>query len=291
MPDDWLAERFEAERPRLLAMAHRLLGSSSEAEDAVQEGWLRLSRAEVESVENLSGWLTTVVARVCLDLLRSRRSRREQPLAGHGEGMPAGADPERDAVLAESVGFAMLAVLDRLSPAERVAFVLHDVFGLAFEEIAPIVDRSPVATRKLASRARGRVQGVTVDGQRRDEARHGQVVAAFLAAARHGNFEALLALLDPGVVLRPDAAALQLGMRNGWITGEKRGAEAVARQFSGQAQGAVLARIDGQPAAAWAPGGRPVVAFIFTIEGGRIATIDLVADPERLAAVAVETDG
>src|SRR5215210_3220261 len=183
MDDAWLAERFEADRTRLQAVAYRLLGSASEADDAVQEAWLRLSRADTSEVENLSGWLTTVVARVCLDLLRSRRSRREEPLALDGGCIPDAADPEREAMLAESVGLAMLAVLQRLAPAERVAFVLHDVFGVSFEEIAGIVGRTPVATRQLASRGRRRVQGATEEGRAADLARHREIVEAFFTAS------------------------------------------------------------------------------------------------------------
>src|SRR5438093_420816 len=198
----WLAERFEEQRSHLHAVAYRMLGSSVEANDAVQETWLRLSRSDTSAVENLSGWLTTVVARVCLDMLRSRRSRREQPLALDGAFIPDAADPEREALLAESVGLAMLAVLQRLAPAERVAFVLHDVFGVSFDEIAAIVGRSPVATRQLASRGRRRVQGASDDGRAADVARHRDIVEAFFRASRAGDFEALLAVLDPDVALR-----------------------------------------------------------------------------------------
>jgi RNA polymerase sigma factor (sigma-70 family) len=223
MDDKWLAERFEADRTRLQTVAYRLLGSTSEADDAVQETWLRLSRSDTSEVENLSGWLTTVVARVCLDMLRSHRSRREEPLAMDGEFIPGAADPEREALLAESVGMAMLAVLQRLAPAERVAFVLHDVFGVSFDEIAGIVGRSPVAARQLASRGRRRLQGVSEDGRAADVARHRDIVAAFFRASRAGDFQALLAVLDPEVALRPDAEALRMGVRSGWLTSELRG--------------------------------------------------------------------
>lgn len=288
MGEDWLAERFENERERLNAVAYRLLGSTAEADDAVQEAWLRLSRADAGDIANLGGWLTTVVSRVCLDMLRSRRSRREEPLAEEPGTIRDGADPERDAMLAESVGVAMLAVLQRLSPAERVAFVLHDVFGVSFDEVAVIVDRSPVAARQLASRARKRVQGVSDEEAAADEPRHRQVVEAFFRASRTGDFEALLAVLDPEVVLRPDAAALQIGARTGWISGELRGAQAVAKQFAGQAQAAEIAFIDGEIGGVWAPGGTPRVAFAFTVRDGKVAEIRLLADADHLRELDIE---
>jgi RNA polymerase sigma factor (sigma-70 family) len=289
MDDEWLAERFEAERTRLQAVAYRLLGSASEADDAVQEAWLRLSRADTREVANLSGWLTTVVARVCLDMLRSRRSRREQPLALDGEFMPDAADPEREALLAESVGLALLAVLQRLVPAERVAFVLHDVFGVSFEEIAGIVGRSPVATRQLASRGRRRVQGAAEDGRAADVARQRDIVEAFFRASRGGDFQALLAVLDPDVALRGDEAALRMGGRSGWLTAsELQGAQVVAEQFAGGAQAAQLALIDGVPGAVWAPRGTPRVVFGFTIRNDKVVEIALVADPERLSGLTIE---
>jgi RNA polymerase sigma factor (sigma-70 family) len=289
MDDEWLAERFEAERTRLQAVAYRLLGSASEADDAVQEAWLRLSRADTSEVANLSGWLTTVVARVCLDMLRSRRSRREQPLALDGKFMPDTADPEREALLAESVGLAMLAVLQRLVPAERVAFVLHDVFGVSFEEIAGIVGRSPVATRQLASRGRRRVQGAAEDGRAADVARQRDIVEAFFRASRGGDFQALLAVLDPDVALRGDEAALRMGGRSGWLTAsELQGAQVVAEQFAGGAQAAQLALIDGVPGAVWAPRGTPRVVFGFTIRNDKVVEIALVADPERLSGLTIE---
>jgi RNA polymerase sigma factor (sigma-70 family) len=289
MDDEWLAERFEAERTHLQAVAYRLLGSASEADDAVQEAWLRLSRADTREVANLSGWLTTVVARVCLDMLRSRRSRREQPLALDGEFMPDAADPEREALLAESVGLALLAVLQRLVPAERVAFVLHDVFGVSFEEIAGIVGRSPVATRQLASRGRRRVQGAAEDGRAADVARQRDIVEAFFRASRGGDFQALLAVLDPDVALRGDEAALRMGGRSGWLTAsELQGAQVVAEQFAGGAQAAQLALIDGVPGAVWAPRGTPRVVFGFTIRNDKVVEIALVADPERLSGLTIE---
>lgn len=288
MERDWLAERFEAERTRLQAVAYRLLGSTSEADDAVQETWLRLSRADTSDVANLSGWLTTVVARVCLDMLRSRRSRREEPLAADGGGIPDAADPEREALLAESVGLAMLAVLQRLAPAERVAFVLHDVFGVSFEEIAGIVGRSTVATRQLASRGRRRVQGSSEEDRAADVARQRDVVDAFFQASRGGDFQALLAVLDPDVALRGDEAALRMGARTGWLTAELHGAQAVAEQFVGRAQAAQLALIDGLPGAVWATGGIPRVVFEFTVQDGKVVEIDLVADADLIGQLTIE---
>jgi RNA polymerase sigma factor (sigma-70 family) len=279
---DWLARRFEDHRGRLRAVAYRMLGSASEADDAVQEAWLRLSRSDADAVENLGGWLTTVVARVCLNMLEARRSRREEPVGGDLPDPVAHRgddhDPEQQALAAEGVGLALLVVLDTLTPAERLAFVLHDLFAVPFEEIAPIVDRSPAAARQLASRARRRVQGAPPPDA--DLARQRAVVDAFLAASRQGDFEALLALLDPDVVLRADPAAVRTG-----AAAEVRGAAAVAGTFSGRAQTARPALVDGAPGAVWAPGGRPRVAFGFTVADGRILAIDLLADPERLARV------
>ena len=288
MNGELLAERFEADRTRLQAVAYRLLGSSGEAEDAVQEAWLRLSRSDTSGVENLSGWLTTVVSRVCLDMLRSRRSRREEPLELDGEFIPDPADPEREAVLAESVGLAMLTVLQRLAPAERVAFVLHDVFGVSFDEIAEIVDRSPVAARQLASRGRRRVQGTSDDAPASQIATHREIVEAFFRAARDGDLHALLAVLDPDVALRLDETALRMGTRTGWVTSELRGANAVAKQFSGAAQAAQLALIDGVPGAVWIGGNRPVVVFGFTVRDGKVVEIELAADAERLSGLKIE---
>ena len=283
---EWLAERFASHGTRLRAVAYRMLGSSSEADDAVQEAWLRLSRSDANDIENLGGWLTTVVARVCLDMLRSRESRREEPL---GDGVPEpattdedGIDPEREALLGESVGLALLVVLEALAPAERVAFVLHDMFDLSFDEIAPIVGRSPVAARQLASRARRRVQG-TAALPESDHTRQREVVDAFLAASRGGDFEALLGLLDPDVVLRADAVAVQTG-----ATKEVRGAAAVAETFSGRAKVARTALVNGAVGAVWTQGGKPRVAFSFVIADGKVLEIHLVADPERLAELDVE---
>jgi RNA polymerase sigma-70 factor (ECF subfamily) len=289
MDSNLLAERFEADRARLQAVAYRLLGSAGEADDAVQEAWLRLSRADTSEVENLSGWLTTVVSRVCLDMLRSRRTRREEPLAQDGELIPDAADPEREAMLAESVGLAMQAVLERLAPAERVAFVLHDVFGVSFDEIAAIVGRSPVAARQLASRGRRRVQGASDEGRAADVARQRTVVEAFFRASRDGDLQALLAVLDPDVALRADETALRMGTRTGWLTSELHGARAVAEQFNGAAQAAQLALIDGLPGAVWVANGRPVVVFGFTVREGRVVEIELAADAERLSRMKIAT--
>jgi len=277
---DWLAERFEAHRTHLRAVAYRMLGSLSDADDAVQEAWLRLSRSGTSGVENLGGWLTTVVARVSLDMLRSRTSRREEPL---GAQVPDpvvhradGADPEHEALLADSVGPALLVVLDTLAPAERLAFVLHDMFAVPFDEIAPIVGRSPAAAKQLASRARRRVQGApTVPDA--DPTRQRAVVDAFLAASRGGDFDALLALLDPDVVLRADRAAVDAGAPR-----EARGAAAVADTFSGRARFAQPALVNGAAGAVWAPRGRPRVVFGFTVTRGKIVEIDILADPARL---------
>jgi RNA polymerase sigma-70 factor (ECF subfamily) len=277
---DRMAEPFEESRAHLRAVAYRMLGSLSEAEDAVQEAWLRLSRADTSGVENLRGWLTTVVARVCLDMLRSRKSRREEP---HGPSGPEpianggdGTDPEREALLADSVGLALLVVLETLTPAERVAFVLHDMFDLPFDQIAPIVGRSPTAARQLASRARHRMKGATPIPDA-GLPRQREVVAAFLAASRSGDFDALLAVLDPEVVLRADPAAVAAGASK-----EVRGAASVARTFSGRAQAAQAALVDGAAGAVWAPGGRPRVVFGFMMARGKIVEIELVSDPERL---------
>jgi RNA polymerase sigma factor (sigma-70 family) len=274
-----LARRFEANRTHLRAVAYRMLGSRSEADDAVQEAWLRLSRSETSGVENLRGWLTTVVARVCLDMLRSRKARPEKPLDAQ---LPAsiaspeqGTNPEHEVLLAESVGLALLVVLETLAPTERVAFVLHDMFDLPFDEIAPIVGRSPTAARQLASRARRRVRGVAPVPDA-DRTRQREIVEAFLAASRRGDFEALLALLDPDVMLRADRAAVQAGVS------EVRGAAALAGTFSGRARAAQLALVNGAVGLVWAPQGQPRVAFGFTIVRGKVVAIDLVADPERL---------
>jgi len=267
--DEWLAEQFEAHRARLRGVAYRMLGSLPEAEDAVQQSWLKLSRADTSGVENLGGWLTTVVARVCLDMLRSRESRREEPLPESIVNRSGGGDPEREALLADSVGLALLVVLDTLPPAERLAFVLHDMFGMSFDEIAPIVERSPDAARQLASRARRRVQGAPAVRDR-DLARQREVVDAFLAAVRGGNLDALLAVLDPNVVLRTAPA-------------DVHGAEAVAnRAIRGGARAAQRVLVNGAVGVVVAPRGKLMMVLRFTIERGKIVEIDAVADPERL---------
>jgi RNA polymerase sigma factor (sigma-70 family) len=279
---DRLAERFEEQRARLTTVAYRMLGSTSEADDAVQEAWLRLSRADASSIENLQAWLTTVVSRVCLNILQARRARPEVALDADAPEPTAGpaaeSDPEHEALLADAVGLALLVVLDALAPAERVAFVLHDMFAVPFDDIATILGRSGPATRQLASRARRRVQ--TEDPARDpDRLRQARVVDAFLTAARHGDFEALLAVLDPGVVLRADETAVQLG-----AAPETRGAAEVAG-FSRFARGAKSAFLDGAPAAAWMAADRPRVVYDFTVRDGRIVAIDLIADPDRLSGL------
>ncbi|MGV0742038.1 sigma-70 family RNA polymerase sigma factor [Mycolicibacterium sp. XJ870] len=277
---DWLAARFEDNRPHLRSLAYRMLGSAEEAEDAVQEAWFRLSRTDSGAVENLGGWLTTVVARLCLNILQSRRSRPELSYDDAGLDHPApvegGGDPEHEALVADAIGPALLVVLDTLDPAERLAFVLHDMFAVPFDDIATVVGRSPAAARQLASRARRRVQGVSAPAGPAE--RQHEIVEAFLAASRTGDFAALLALLDPDVVLRADAAAVRMG-----ATVVAHGPAAVAETFTGRAQGARLATIDGLPGLAWSVGGQVRVAFDFTVRDGVVAAIDLLADPDLLA--------
>jgi RNA polymerase sigma-70 factor, ECF subfamily len=291
--NDWLAERFEAHRPRLRAVAYRMLGSLAEADDAVQDTWLRLSRAGASEVENLGGWLTTVLARVCLNMLRSRTTRREEPLdlrlpdpviSREGE-----LEPEQEALLADSVGLALLVVLDTLSPAERLAFVLHDMFDLPFDEIAPMVGRSPEAARQLASRARRRVRGAEVPAPDPDLARQRGVVDAFFQAARGGDFDALVALLDPDVVLRSD-----FGPRRPAAPVVTRGAAAVARQaLLGALPGAQLhpALVNGTAGVVITVKGRPFAVMGFTVTAGRIAEIDAIADPDRVRRIAAAVLG
>jgi RNA polymerase sigma-70 factor (ECF subfamily) len=277
---DRLAEQFEAHRAHLRAVAYRMLGSPVEADDAVQEAWLRLSRSDTSDVANLGGWLTTVVARVCLDMLRSRTSRREEPLGacpGEQGGVAAaeGTDPEHEAMLADSVGLALLVVLETLAPAERVAFVLHDMFAVPYEEIGAMLERSPGATKQLASRARRRVQDTSTVPDT-NLYRQREAVGAFFAASRNGDFDALVAMLDPDVMVRPDRAALALA----GSLGELHGAEAVAGNFARRgAKGARMALINGIPGAVWAPGGTPRVIFGFTFVDGKITAIDTLADP------------
>jgi RNA polymerase sigma factor (sigma-70 family) len=280
----FLADRFEGHRAHLKAVAYRMLGSVTEAEDAVQETWLRLSRAGGDEVTNLGGWLTTVVGRVCLDMLRSRASRREDPLEAH---LPDpivtpddGSDPEREAIVADSVGLALLVVLQSLAPAERLAFVLHDLFGVPFEEIAPVVGRTPTATRQLASRARRRVRG-SAPVPDPDLRRQREIVDAFHAAARGGDFGALVAVLDPDVVLRVDRDA-----EVGWT--EIRGAAAVADQaltFRNLAADVVPVLVNGVAGVIRAANGRALSVMSFTIVGDRVVAIDILADPDRFDAL------
>ena len=287
--DEWLAVWFEEQRGRLRAVAFRMLGSQAEAEDAVQNSWLRLSGADTSEVENLAGWLTTVVARECLKMLRSRRGRREESLA---EQEPPAADletdgPEGAVLLADSIGPALMVVLDTLAPAERLAFVLHDIFAVPFDDIAPILERSPVATRQLASRARRRVQGATPPRQV-DPVRQRRVVDAFLAALRHGDFDALVAVLDPEVVLRDDSAGLPGGAAT------MRGAHAVgayALRFSRGARFVRPALVDGSPGLAIGPGRRLLGALGFTFDGDTITAIDMISERARLRHVDLAAPG
>ena len=288
----WLAERFEADRDHLRGVAYRMLGSLAEADDAVQEAWVRLSRSDTAGVDNLTGWLTTVVGRVCLDVLRSRRVRSRVSLdeagveraAGAGADLDPEVDPEGEAVLADSVGLALLVVLDTLTPAERLAFVLHDMFDLPFDEIAPLVGRTPAAARQLASRARRRVQGRAPEPGS-DLARRREVVGAYLAAARRGDFDALVSLLDPGVVLHVDGAAAFTGRET-----ELVGAAAVARGALASARRsrhAELALVDGAPAVVVAPRGVLQLVLLFELRDDRIVALDVVGAPERLAQLEV----
>jgi RNA polymerase sigma factor (sigma-70 family) len=289
---DLLALRFEAHRPRLRAVAYRMLGSMTDADDVVQDAWFRLNRSDTSGVDNLGGWLTTVVARLCLDALRTRKARREEPIDAFVPDpvvtRPDGGDPEGATILADSVGLAMLVVLETLSPAERLAFVLHDVFAVPFEQIGPLVERSPTAARQLASRARRRVRGAESTsppdpvGQRR-------VVDAFLAASRSGDFDALLAVLDPDVVVRAD-----YGPGRGGTSGVTRGARAVAAQaltFRRLAPGARSALVNGAPGFVVSTNGRPYAVLAITVRAGRITQIDILADPARLARLDLSAAG
>jgi RNA polymerase sigma factor (sigma-70 family) len=277
---DWLSERFAEHQGRLRALAYRMLGSPGEAEDAVQDAWLRVSRADVEQVDNFAGWLTTVVARVCLNMLEARRSRPEEPVGIPPEQPPPGghgAGPEDEMLLADSVGAALMVVLDTLAPAERLAFVLHDVFDVPFDQIAAIIDRTPAAARQIASRARRRVIAAGVEPEP-DLPRRQKIVAAFLAASRSGDFGALLELLAPEAILRFHRTAQEISM-----PADMRGADEVAGFFlSRRAEAARLALVNGIPAAVWAPAGRPRVVFEFAISGDKITSIGLVADPDQL---------
>lgn len=290
----WLSERFEAHRGHLRAVAYRMLGSLTEADDAVQNTWLRVSRSDPDQVENLGGWLTTIVARVCLNMLRARNVRREQPVDFHVPDpvvtlQPGGVQPDEEALLADSVGLALLVVLDTLAPAERLAFVLHDLFGLPFEEIAPMVQRTPTAARQLASRARRRVRGAGPDAPETDLALQRALVDAFFAAARDGDFEALIGLLDPEVVLRIDAGE---GLHAASML--LRGAHAVSRQ-AGRGLRSVFVRpgmrlrpalVNGGAGVVVTADGQPMTVIGFTIAGGKIVEIDAISDQQRLPRIA-----
>jgi RNA polymerase sigma factor (sigma-70 family) len=285
-----LAQRFEQERTHLKAVAYRMLGSLTEADDAVQEAWLRVSRADSDGIENMRGWLTTIVARICLNTLKSRNSRLEEPLGPHVPdpiiSPEDGGDPEHEALLADSVGLALLVVLDALAPAERLAFVLHDMFAVPFDDIAPIVERSPAATRQLASRARRRVQQAAPfpDADLRSQR---EIIDAFLAASRDGDFQALIALLDPDVVLRTDAGALLPGASR-TVSGAATVAQQTAtfaRSRTGEAKPAL---VNGAAGVVWASQGRPYSVVGFTVRHGRIAEIDVLADPVRLQQLEID---
>lgn len=279
---EWLANGFEQNRRYLRSVAVRMLGSVDEAEDAVQEAWLRLSRRDTEDIEDLRAWLTTVVGRVCLDVLRWRKSRREESLSTASSHLrvlsPSVVDPELEALLTDSIGHALMVVLETMAPAERVAFVLHDMFELPFDEIAPIVGRTSTATRKLASRARQRIQGARPRVRQSSQARREAIVAAFLAASRNGSFDALLAMLDPSAVFSADAVAVAAGFPK-----VLRGGAAVAEAFSGAARGAKLALINGSPGMVWAPHGKPKGAFVFKFAGTWISAINLVGEPSQVS--------
>ncbi len=291
--NDWLEKNFEETRGHLKAVAYRMLGSVGEAEDAVQETWIRLSGAESDKIDNLGGWLTTVVARICLDRLRSRKSKREESLDDVESQIPHSStgNPEAHFLLADTVGAALLVVLETLSPAERIAFVLHDMFDLSFAEIGPIIDRTEEATRQLASRARRQVRGASTPQE--DHERQKEVVSAFMAASRDGNFEALIRLLHPDAVLRADATAIKVAEMNKdkgapQFQSEIRGAKNVAGTLKGKAAAAQMALIDGSYGWTWGPAGKPVVAFCFTVQGGTVMAIDVVMDPKKLQTTDIE---
>jgi RNA polymerase sigma factor (sigma-70 family) len=284
--NEWQAQQFEQSRSHLRAVAYRMLGSGAEADDAVQEAWIRFARSDTGAVENVRGWLTTVVSRVCLDMLRARVARREEPLDTPAVTLEDSSDPEQEALLADSVGLALLVVLETLSPAERLAFVLHDMFGMSFEEIAPIVERNPAATRQLASRARRRVRGVEPRADAETLAQQRRVVDAFLAASREGDFAALVAVLDPDVVFRADRIP---GVETGAveITGAERVANLVLARGTPLAPHARAAVVDGQAGAVVVVDGvlRSVVKF--TVAGDRVVGVDLTIDPEMLARLRI----
>jgi RNA polymerase sigma-70 factor (ECF subfamily) len=289
-----LAKNFEQARKHLNNVAYQMLGSTAEAEDAVQEAWIRLSRSESEPIENLQGWLTTVVARICLDLLRSRKSKRSESLDDFSETLSdEGNDFESGLMEKDAVGPALLLILDLLTPTERIAFVLHDIFDLPFDQIAPIIGRNEEATRQLASRARRRLKGGNIT---QDKERQQNVVSAFLEASRNGNFEALLKILNPDVVLRADETAIKISEANKakgapQFQPKISGATTVANTFKGKATAAQLALINGHAGAAWAPGGKPVVIFAFTVVEGKISAIDVVMDPQKLQGFEVVVVG
>jgi RNA polymerase sigma factor (sigma-70 family) len=288
---DALTERFEAARPRLHAVATRILGSPAAADDAVQEAWLRLHRSDPEGIDNLDGWLTTVVSRICLDQLRAGPTRREQPVEEVPEGRDASErDPAEQAATTDAVGAALLVVLDQLGPTERLAFVLHDLFGVPFDEVARVLDTSPANARQLASRARRKVRGGESEPDRR---RQREVVEAFLQAAREGRFERLLTLLDPDIELRADAfsvsaAATRRHLGAPALAPLMHGRDTVAEVFSGRAAAAQPAYVDGMPAAVWAPGGTPRSAWVLTVADGVITRIEMLGDPAALAGLEVE---
>jgi RNA polymerase sigma factor (sigma-70 family) len=282
--DDWLTERFEAYQSEMRALAYRMLGSVTEADDAVQEAWIRLHRSDVTKVDNLGGWLATVVGRICLDMLRSRTARREEPFhARPSDPITSPADsPEQQALLADSIGLALLIVLDTLTPAERLAFILHDMFAVPYDDIAQILDRTPAATKMLASRARRRVQTASTIPET-NLTRQRAVVDAFLAASRRGDFEALVRMLDPDAVLRVDRMAVEVGGAQ-----PVTGGTAVAEQLYPRAKTLQLAQIDGRIGAAWASDGRPRVLFDFTLAQDRISAVEIIADPDRIERLDVE---
>lgn len=284
--DDVLA-RFDAERSRLHRVAYRMLGARSEAEDAVQEAWIRLSRSDSDGIDNFAGWLTTVVARICLDMLRARKAAREDSIEELMDDFPDDSEKqiEKELFIADALGPALLLVLDTLTPAERIAFVLHDLFGVTFDDIAPIIDRTELAARQLASRARRRVRGADLPGK--DAQRQQDVVAAFMLASRQGDFEALIRVLHPDVVLRADETAIKVSSANKargapQFMREIAGAAAVANTLKGSAQGAQLSIINGLAGASWGMNGKTMVAFCFVVDDGKITAIDIVMDKHAI---------
>jgi RNA polymerase sigma factor (sigma-70 family) len=284
---NWLTKKFEESRSHLESVAYRLLGSRGEADDAVQEAWLRVTRADTASIENFGGWLTTIVSRICLDMLRSRKVRQVESMEQHESGSFKA--PEEEILLADAMGPALLVVLETLTPPERVAFVLHDLFDLAFEDIAAILGRSDVATRQLASRARNKVRGVKENSKKDGQ----EIVAAFLAASREGNFENLLKLLDPNIVLRADKTAIQVSAANKdkgapQFESEMRSGQTIANLFKGRAVGAQLAFLNGMAGATWIACGKPRVVFAFTFENGKITEIGVIMNPDDLNEIEIK---